>query len=445
MSTYERDTFRVNGDVVALRDSGAARFDKSQSLTAAQAAQARANIGAAELDANGKVPSSQLPSYVDDVLEYASESAFPATGETGKIYVDLSTNLTYRWSGTAYVEISPSLALGETSSTAYRGDRGADAYAHGVTNKGSAFASGLYKITTNAEGHVTAAVAAAKGDIGLGNVDNTSDASKPVSTATQTALDGKLSLFQGAGFHNSIYRGAYLGASVTAEQWAAISAGTFDGLFIGDYWTIGGVNWRIAAFDYWYGFGDTACNTHHAVIVPDSNLNEADGSTTHWMNATSITTGAYVGSDWRTGNNSNGGRAACVSKIESAFGSGHILTYRGYLANAITNPSGDIAYESGVAWYDCTVEIMNERMVYGCDIFHNVMASGVIPSLFSIDHSQLPLFAHNRRHICNRAVWYLRDVISTTFFASVANEGQCNNNGAASVWVGVRPAFGIRA
>lgn len=80
--------------------------------------------GVAELDANGKVPSSQLPSYVDDVLEYASASAFPATGETGKIYVTLDTNKTYRWGGSAYVEISESLAIGTTSSTAFAGDRG---------------------------------------------------------------------------------------------------------------------------------------------------------------------------------------------------------------------------------------------------------------------------------------------------------------------------------
>ena len=125
--------------------------------------------GVAELDSSGKVPSSQLPSYVDDVLEYANKASFPTTGETGKIYVDKATNLTYRWSGTAYVEISPSLALGETSSTAYRGDYGAAAYAHAVTNKGSAFTSGLYKITTNSEGHVTAATAVQKSDItGLG-------------------------------------------------------------------------------------------------------------------------------------------------------------------------------------------------------------------------------------------------------------------------------------
>lgn len=80
--------------------------------------------GLASLDSNGLVPSSQLPSYVDDVLEYPTLSAFPATGETGKIYVTLDTNLTYRWSGTGYVEISKSLALGETSSTAYAGNNG---------------------------------------------------------------------------------------------------------------------------------------------------------------------------------------------------------------------------------------------------------------------------------------------------------------------------------
>lgn len=94
--------------------------------------------GLAELDSSGKVPSSQLPSYVDDTIEgtYVSTTSFKntsdtvITGETGKIYVDTTTNKTYRWSGSAYVEISASLALGETSSTAYRGDRGKTAYDH---------------------------------------------------------------------------------------------------------------------------------------------------------------------------------------------------------------------------------------------------------------------------------------------------------------------------
>ena len=127
--------------------------------------------GVAELDNNGKIPSTQLPSYVDDVLEYASLSAFPATGETGKIYVALDTNKTYRWSGTAYVEISASLALGETSSTAYRGDRGKTAYDHSQATSG------------NPHG-VT------KSDVGLGNVANTGDSDTPVSGGTTKFTTG---------------------------------------------------------------------------------------------------------------------------------------------------------------------------------------------------------------------------------------------------------------
>lgn len=80
--------------------------------------------GIASLNSNGKIPESQLPSYVDDVLEYANLSSFPITGESGKIYVAQNTNLTYRWSGSDYIEISPSIALGENSSTAYPGDKG---------------------------------------------------------------------------------------------------------------------------------------------------------------------------------------------------------------------------------------------------------------------------------------------------------------------------------
>lgn len=80
--------------------------------------------GVATLGTDGKVPSGQLPSYVDDVLEYENKASLPTKGETGKIYVAKDTNLTYRWSGSAYVEISASLALGETSSTAYAGDKG---------------------------------------------------------------------------------------------------------------------------------------------------------------------------------------------------------------------------------------------------------------------------------------------------------------------------------
>ena len=112
-----------------------------------------ANNGVAELDGTGKVPSSQLPSYVDDVLEYANLAAFPVTGTTATIYLALDTNLTYRWGGSSYIEISPSLALGETSSSAYRGDRGKIAYDHS-------------QLTSGNPHNVT------KSDVGLSNVVN---------------------------------------------------------------------------------------------------------------------------------------------------------------------------------------------------------------------------------------------------------------------------------
>lgn len=135
------------------------------------ASQKGANSGVAELDSSGKVPSSQLPSYVDDVLEYSTTSDFPATGETGKIYLATTTNLAYRWGGTEYVEISAGLALGETSSTAYRGDRGKTAYDHATdaSRLTTAQNSGLYKIATTSEGHIASVTAVEKADItGLG-------------------------------------------------------------------------------------------------------------------------------------------------------------------------------------------------------------------------------------------------------------------------------------
>lgn len=112
-----------------------ARRDNPHQVTAQQvgaipASQKGAAGGVAELDAGGKVLAAQLPGYVDDVLEYANQGAFPAQGEGGKIYVAQNTNKTYRWSGTAYVEIAQGIALGETAETAFRGDLGKTAYDH---------------------------------------------------------------------------------------------------------------------------------------------------------------------------------------------------------------------------------------------------------------------------------------------------------------------------
>ena len=164
--------------------------------------------GVAELDANGKVPSSQLPAYVDDVLEYTSKSSFPTTGETGKIYVDTTTNLTYRWSGSAYVEISPSLALGTTSSTAYRGDRGNTAYSHATDSSRltTAQSSGLYKIATTAQGHIASVTAVAKSDItGLGIPGSDTNTHRPIQVnGTQVLGDNTTALNLKAGSNVSL-------------------------------------------------------------------------------------------------------------------------------------------------------------------------------------------------------------------------------------------------
>lgn len=230
----------------------------------------------------------------------------------------------------------------------------------------------------------------------------------------------------GAGVHNSLYRGKNLGSSVTAAQWAAIQAGTFDDMFIGDYWVIGGVTYRIAAFDYYYNTGDTACTSHHVTLVPDANMY------THVMNDTNITTGAYVGSKMYTE-----GLAQAKTTINAAFGSAHILNHRQYLQNATTD-----GYASGGSWYDSTVELMTEQNVYGGKVFGNCINGTAFPNNYTIDKSQYPLFMFRPDMISNRQWFWLRDVASATGFADVGSKGDANDNYASSAG-GVRPAFSI--
>lgn len=218
--------------------------------------------GLASLNESGIIPSAQLPSYVDDVIEVDTFSNLPGTGESGKIYIVQDTNLTYRWSGTDYVEISKSLALGETSSTAYPGDKGkattdklnripdklitdtvnvnqstTEAVLNFTTYRQEAqqigrntltitsatisqaglmsssdktkldglkdqagITSDIDAVQTNLETHINNKSnphKVTKDQVGLGNVDNTSDANKPISNATQTALNGKFSATDG--------------------------------------------------------------------------------------------------------------------------------------------------------------------------------------------------------------------------------------------------------
>lgn len=242
-------------------------------------------------------------------------------------------------------------------------------------------------------------------------------------------------LFNNAGAHNAIYRGKSLGSTVTTAQYAAIKAGTFDDLYIGDYWTIGGVNYRIAAFDYYLNSGDTSCTTHHVVIVPDTCLYNAQMHNTSsggWESgAANTTAGGYVGSDMYKSN-----LEQAKTTIKSAF-SGHVLKHRIYLTNAVANGRA-----SGGAWCDSEVDLMCEQMVYGSGIFSPVSDGSNVPANYRVEKSQLPLFQHEPSRICNRATWWLRDVITASRFADVSGNGDAHGNGASNSH-GVRPAFCI--
>lgn len=240
----------------------------------------------------------------------------------------------------------------------------------------------------------------------------------------QTDIDSVRNvLADGAAAHNCIYRGKNLGTSVTAEQYAAISSGKFTNLYIGDYWVIKGVTYRIAAFDYYYNCGDTNFTKHHAVIVPDTSLYKAQ------MNTSNVTTGGYTGSAMYKSN-----LAQAKTTIKAAFGSAHVLTKRELLTNAVNGNT-----PSGWAWFDSDVELMNEVQVYGSVAWGAHDGNGY--NVASGD-GQFPLFMFDRTKLHNREDYWLRDVSSATYFSGVYSYGDAGNYNASNSF-GVRPAFCI--
>lgn len=240
----------------------------------------------------------------------------------------------------------------------------------------------------------------------------------------QTDIDSVRNvLADGAAAHNCIYRGKNLGTSVTAEQYAAISSGKFTDLYIGDYWVINGVTYRIAAFDYYYNCGDTNFTKHHVVIVPDTSLYKAQ------MNTSNVTTGGYTGSAMYKSN-----LAQAKTTIKAAFGSAHVLTKRELLTNAVNGNT-----PSGWAWFDSDVELMNEVQAYGSVAWGAHDGNGY--NVASGD-GQFPLFMFDRTKLHNREDYWLRDVASAASFSYVYGYGYASNC-AASYSFGVRPAFCI--
>ena len=256
--------------------------------------------------------------------------------------------------------------------------------------------------------------------------------------ATQFGL--YIPIANNAGFHNSIFRGKNLGSTVTTAQRNAIQAGTFEDMYIGDYWEINSVKYRIAHFDYWLNCGDGShvCTDHHVVVVPDSAL------VNKRMNAkvdnVDTTAGAYANSEMRTTN-----LADAKTIVNAAFGSGNILTHREYMQNAVTD-----GYESAGAWVNADIELMSEIMVYGSNILHNVKCGTAVPNLYTVNKTQLALFRLDPSYIIcknvaqtDRSYWWLRDVVSATYFANVYYNGNAGSIGASNSY-GVRPAFGIK-
>ena len=248
-------------------------------------------------------------------------------------------------------------------------------------------------------------------------------------TRAKMAADA-FTLADNAGAHNAVYGGRSLGSSVTAAQWAAIQAGTFEELFIGDYWTINDVNWRIAAFDYYYNTGDVLCTTHHVVIVPEASLYETA------MNSSQSTAGGYVASTMYTS-----GLAAALATVKSAFGDDHILTHRQIFCNAVTN-----GISSGYGFYDNQIALMTEQNVFGGKFYGAAKTLTQAPSLMTLDNAQYPLFAHNHALINVPDKWVgLRDVVSATSYARVTSRGSPDYTANITNPIAVRPAFSIKA
>lgn len=252
----------------------------------------------------------------------------------------------------------------------------------------------------------------------------TTDGNKAI--AAEDALFAMLDGFAPVELRRVLFRGKNLGTALTAVQKAAIKDGSFKGMFLGDYWSIGGRIWRIVDMDYWYNCGDTAFTNHHLVIMPDEALYNAQ------MNTTNVTTGGYVGSAMYKSNLAN------AKTIVNAAFQGSVLTHREYLCNAVAN-----GRPSGGAWFDSSIELPNEPMMYGHPHFSPTSDGSTVPSIYTISKTQLALFMVCPRFIVNRSYnQWLRDVVSSALFARVDAGGGTNCSGASDSY-GVRPVFPV--
>ena len=224
-------------------------------------------------------------------------------------------------------------------------------------------------------------------------------------------------------FHNAYPRCKYLGTTITDAQNTAIKNRTYDDLFIGDYWTINGINWRIVAIDYYYNVGDTNFDKGSIIVMPDTVLYNAQ------MNSTNTTAGAYAGSLMRTSNLNNARTIA-----QNAFGS-HLANHRILLAKNV-NSSGP----SDWSWYDSDgIELPNEVQIYGTRVWGSALKGFDVAT----QKYQFPLLALAPQFVNTRQGYWLQDVSSisvSSAFAFVVYDGHADTN-IASYSLGVRPSI----
>lgn len=226
-----------------------------------------------------------------------------------------------------------------------------------------------------------------------------------------------------AGAHNAIFRGQSLGNALTDAQVEAISSGTFDDIYIGDYWTMGTRTYRVAGLDHFYRFGDVALQKHHAVIVPDTNMVQSAV-----MNETATTEGGYAGSYMRSSI-----LPGVLDTIKSLFGESHILTRRTRIVSTVTN-----GIPSASSWVDSQIEALTESLVIGRGAFGTQAANG-----YNVGEkvAQLPLFGLNPQYVHNRTHTWLQDVVNATQFAYISNYGLAYFAAANNTAIGIRPYF----
>ena len=240
----------------------------------------------------------------------------------------------------------------------------------------------------------------------------------------------------------NVYRGKNLGTSYTAAQKAAVSSGSFEDLYLGDYWIINGVTWRIVDFDYYYQIGDTRTVVHHLVVMPDTNLRQGAMNQDFFK----ANNGAYVGSDMRTLH-----LPTIFNTVAAAFGNANLLTFREFLINSMMKaPHGTVSGSGG--WYSCQVELPSQIMMYGTSAMMPGAMGGNVPSLhtpiaagqfaaFRLMPSLVPLPGAGSD---SSLTTWLRDVLSPVVWSVVSSHGVLAQAISNSMGFGFRPYFCLK-